>query len=179
MGCVYKARTRDPPTWRAVKAINKKHIQDQHELLHEIDILKSLDHPNIIKMYEIYEDDQQIFIVQEYPSGHHSLCEGGELFQKLMQVDKFSEADAKRIFRQLVEAVYYCHNHRVAHRDLKPENILFLKSDSLDLKLIDFGVSFSWEKSMSGELAAKSKKNFVGTVTLGRFRRTMWLLKFS
>lgn len=94
-----------------------------------------------------------------------------------MRVDKFSEADARRIFRQLVEAVYYCHNHHVAHRDLKPENILFLKSDSLDLKIIDFGVSFAWEKSMSEELTLKSKKNFVGTVSLNLFSLTTSLHK--
>ena len=54
----------------------------------------------------------------------------------------------------------------MAHRDLKPENLLFLKKDKLDLKLIDFGVSFSWEHSMKQELAKKSGKNFVGTVKI-------------
>ena len=68
------------------------------------------------------------------------------------------------IFKQILEAVFYCHHHHIAHRDLKPENILFLRKDSLDLKLVDFGVSFRWNHSMREELTEKSSKNFVGTV---------------
>ena len=81
------------------------------------------------------------------------------------------------MFKQVTEAVYYCHNHKIAHRDLKPENILFTSRDSLDLKLIDFGVSFNWQHSMKEELKENCDKNFVGTVTFKIFRPTTSLHK--
>jgi calcium-dependent protein kinase len=57
----------------------------------------------------------------------------------------FSEEDARNIFTQILEGVSYCHNHKIAHRDLKPENFLFLSKDSMNLKLIDFGLSYRWK----------------------------------
>lgn len=93
-----------------------------------------------------------------------SLCEGGELFEWLVRQKSVTEVVVRRIFRQIVEGVKYCHGHRVAHRDLKPENILFVGGEGLDLKIVDFGVAFEWEKSMRGELLLRSKNNFVGTV---------------
>ena len=67
----------------------------------------------------------------------------------------FSEEDARKIFVQIIEAVSYCHTHKIAHRDLKPENFLFLNKSSLDLKLIDFGLAFRWKEDMRAELAAR------------------------
>jgi serine/threonine protein kinase len=82
----------------------------------------------------------------------------------------FSEFDARRIFRQLLEGVAYCHSHNVAHRDLKPENVLFLAKDALDVKLVDFGLAFEWERDMREELLLRSAKNVVGTVKLSLCR---------
>jgi calcium-dependent protein kinase len=103
----------------------------------EINILKSLDHPNIIKVYEFFKTDRYIYIINE-------LCTGGELFDKIVQVKYFSEAVACHIMRQLLSAVAYCHEKGVIHRDLKPENILIEKSeeknkDFFHIKVIDFG----------------------------------------
>ena len=63
-----------------------------------------------------------------------------------------------------MEAISYCHTHKIAHRDLKPENFLFLNKNTLDLKLIDFGLAYVWDEDMRGELKAKGDKKLVGTV---------------
>ena len=103
----------------------------------EINILKSLDHPNIIKVYEFFKTEKYIYIINE-------LCTGGELFEKIVAVNHFSEAVACNIMRQLLSAVAYCHENGVIHRDLKPENILIENSkeknkDFFHIKIIDFG----------------------------------------
>jgi calcium-dependent protein kinase len=105
----------------------------------EINILKNLDHPNIIKVYEFFKTDKYIYIINE-------LCTGGELFDKIVEVKFFSEVVACNIMRQLLSAVAYCHEKGVIHRDLKPENILIESSEEKDkdffhIKIIDFGTS--------------------------------------
>ena len=77
----------------------------------EINILKNLDHPNIIKVYEFFKTDKYIYIINE-------LCTGGELFDKIVEVKFFSEVVACNIMRQLLSAVAYCHEKGVIHRDL-------------------------------------------------------------
>lgn len=93
-----------------------------------------------------------------------SLCEGGELFDRLDQKGCLSETDARIIFRQMLQAINYMHLNKIAHRDLKPENFLFLKQDSNNIKLIDFGLAKKWEVSLSKQLKAKGDKKIVGTV---------------
>jgi serine/threonine protein kinase len=73
------------------------------------------------------------------------LCEGGELFDRLDSDGNFSEEDARKIFTQIMEALSYCHSHKIAHRDLKPENFMFVDRKSLNLKLIDFGLAYRWK----------------------------------
>jgi calcium-dependent protein kinase len=118
---------------RAVKIIYKQDCspEEQQNIFREVKILKQLDHPNIIKIYEYFSDEKFIFIVTE-------LMQGGELFDRIMDVHHFSERKAAEIFLQILSAVNYLHNHKIVHRDLKPENIL-LEGDSI--KLIDFGTS--------------------------------------
>ena len=107
------------------------------EIIKQINILKTLDHPNIIKIYEFYSTDKYIYIINE-------LCTGGELFNKIVEVKYFTESTACFIMRQLLSAVAYCHEKGVIHRDLKPENILIESSEEKDkeyfhIKIIDFG----------------------------------------
>jgi len=83
---------------------------------------------------------------------YRSLCDGGELFERLEANGNFSESDARTLFRQMVEGISYCHHQHIAHRDLKPENFLFLNKNSMNLKLIDFGLSYQWKDSMKKEI---------------------------
>jgi len=116
----------------------------------EIEILIKLDHPNIIKLYEIFENEKYIYLIME-------LCTGGELFNKIIEKTEngeiFNEREAANYFRQIILAISYCHNKKIAHRDLKPENILLLSNDkNSPIKLIDFGMSkFYKEKNEMSE----------------------------
>ena len=123
----------------ACKKMNKRQITNKARLKTEIDLLRAVDHPNIIKLYDIYEDSIFLYLIMEE-------CLGGEFFDRLAvrakQLNMYTERDAAKIFKQILEAVNYLHAHGVCHRDLKPENILFstIEEDS-PLKLIDFGLS--------------------------------------
>ncbi|PFH35211.1 calcium-dependent protein kinase CDPK2 [Besnoitia besnoiti] len=120
---------------RAAKKIPKCYVEDADRFRQEIEIMKSLDHPNIVRLYETFEDVTDFYLVMEY-------CTGGELFDRLVHQGVFTEALACRIMRQILAAVAYCHAHRVAHRDLKPENFLFLHDNpESPIKLIDFGLA--------------------------------------
>jgi len=72
-----------------------------------------MDHPNIIKLYETFEDSRNVYMITE-------LCTGGELFDKIIQKGFFSEEEARIVFKQMILALNYCHSQQVAHRDLKP-----------------------------------------------------------
>jgi calcium-dependent protein kinase len=124
---------------RAIKIIYKNECSadDQESIFREIKILKQLDHPYIVKVFEYFSDEKFIFIVME-------LVQGGELFDRIMDVHHFSEKKAAEIFQQILSAVNYLHLNKIVHRDLKPENILF---DGESIKLIDFGTSREFESS--------------------------------
>lgn len=83
----------------------------------EIELLKTLDHPHIIKIFEVIDEPARLHIVTE-------LCVGGELFDKIIASKFFTEKQAAYYFRQLLSAISYCHSHGIVHRDLKPENLL-------------------------------------------------------
>ena len=108
--------------------------KEKIRLKYEIDILKNLDHPNIVRLYEVYEDKSSIYLVTE-------LCSGGELFDEIVARHQFSERDAAVVIKQCLSAIAYCHNKKVAHRDLKPENILLDQKSGDMIKVIDFGTS--------------------------------------
>jgi len=79
-----------------------------------------MDHPNILKLYEFFQDHKRYFLVTE-------LCNGGELFERISNEQYFSEQDAANIIKQVLSAINYCHSRNIVHRDLKPENLLLDK----------------------------------------------------
>ena len=128
----------------ACKELQKNELADIDSFNREIDILIKLDHPNIIKLYEVYENEDFIYIVME-------LCNGGELFDIIIKRTEmgnpFTEKEAATIFKQLMSAVSYCHSNKIVHRDLKPENLLLLNNDDdTHIKIIDFGTSLIFKK---------------------------------
>ena len=145
-GRVYKVRHKLSNQYRAMKIIQCKSLSDNisSTINKEINILKNLDHPNIIKVYEFFQSEKYVYIINE-------LCTGGELFDKIVDVKFFSENVASNIMRQLLSAVAYCHENGVIHRDLKPENILIENSEEKDkdffhIKVIDFGTCEIFKK---------------------------------
>jgi calcium-dependent protein kinase len=125
---------------RVVKVINKSVILkgvSESDVITEISILKSMDHPNIIKVFEFFSDKENIYIVKEY-------FNEGDLFNNLTKL-KMSEALISNIMKQIISAVSYLHTKKVLHGDLKLENILIetesMKNDYVDIKLTDFGCS--------------------------------------
>lgn len=141
-GEVLKVTHKTSNNTRAVKVLDKakvKKYDDPNNLLAEIEILKKIDHPNIMKIYEFYQDSKNYYIVME-------LITGKELFDYIIEDEtKFTEVDIASIMKQILSAVCYAHNNKIVHRDLKPENILVVKSNSSDLdfliKVIDWGTA--------------------------------------
>lgn len=126
---------------RAIKSIQKSKVVQPNEaqMFTEVEVLRRMDHPNIVRVHEVVEDDKYYHIVTE-------LCTGGELLARIITQHQFSENVAARYFYQVMTALMYCHEHNIVHRDIKPENILFVddRPDS-PLKIIDFGVSCMFE----------------------------------
>ena len=121
----------------AIKIIHKSKVDENlhNDFLNELMILESLDHPNVIKLLEVYEDDLNYYLVMENLSG-------GDIFQRIEQTKNINERFIAEILYKVISAINYCHSIGVCHRDIKPENILFSdKSVNSDVKIIDFGLS--------------------------------------
>ncbi|KAJ4994441.1 serine threonine protein kinase [Stagonosporopsis vannaccii] len=99
----------------------------------EICIMKLLDHPNIVRLYDIWENRDELYLIMEY-------VEGGELFSYIHEQGGLIEIHVVHIFRQIIAALIYCHRISIHHRDLKPENIL-LDRETMTVKLVDFGMA--------------------------------------
>lgn len=122
---------------RAVKVLKKEAMDEKEQatMLSEINILRSLDHPNILKIFEYFEDEKRFYIVTEY-------IKGGELFDEIISRGKFNEQNAAVLMKHLLSCVAYCHDRDIVHRDLKPENVLLEESKDFDqIKVIDFGTA--------------------------------------
>mmetsp|Transcript_32996 Transcript_32996/g.80202 ORF Transcript_32996/g.80202 Transcript_32996/m.80202 type:complete len:272 (-) Transcript_32996:651-1466(-) len=140
-GTVRKCRDRKTGELFACKTIKKEVVDDPTNLRREIDLLQSVEHPNIIKFQDVYEDEHNIHLVTE-------LCTGGELYDRVLDYAEsdqghFLEEDAAILIRDILDALRYLHDKcHIVHRDLKPENFL-LKDDSPNapIKIIDFGLS--------------------------------------
>ncbi|RZF39750.1 hypothetical protein LSTR_LSTR003411 [Laodelphax striatellus] len=128
------ARHRITKSEVAIKIIDKSQLDavNLEKVYREVDIMKLLDHPHIIKLYQVMETKNMIYIVSEYASQ-------GEIFDYIARHGRMSESGARRKFWQILSAVEYCHNHRVVHRDLKAENLLL--DANMNIKIADFGFS--------------------------------------
>ncbi|KAH8267308.1 hypothetical protein KR018_005193 [Drosophila ironensis] len=119
----------------AIKTIKKCKIEAEADLVRirrEVQIMSSVQHPNIIHIYEVFENREKMVLVMEFAAG-------GELYDYLSERKVLNEEEARRIFRQVATAVYYCHKHKICHRDLKLENILL--DEKGNAKIADFGLS--------------------------------------
>ena len=119
----------------AIKILDKTKIVEKADLeriLREMKMLSELDNEHIIKVYQIYENDSHYLIIMEY-------CEGGELFNYIVEKQRLSENESAYFYYQIIQGVEYIHSQGIAHRDLKPENLLLDKNKKI--KIIDFGLS--------------------------------------
>lgn len=140
----------------AVKSIEKCKIGRLDHLQREIELLRAINHESIIKLVDVFEDNEHVHIVTDKYTG-------GELFDKIIErttpTGCLSEAEAARIIKSTLEAVLYLHKNGCVHRDIKPENILFeSKQEGSPVKLIDFGLSRMHDESREGPM-----RNAVGT----------------
>jgi len=148
-GVVYKAIHKESGAERAVKRIEKSKWcpEENQKILDEFNVLKGLDHPNILKMYELFEEEKHFYIVTE-------ICKGGDLLDELEELEgdtgAFQERDAAILVTQVLSSINYCHKNNIVHRDLKPENILLEQNKALhEIKLIDFGFAVPCDENMT------------------------------
>ncbi|EAL67434.1 myosin light chain kinase [Dictyostelium discoideum AX4] len=134
---VYLGENKQTKQRYAIKVINKSELGKDYEknLKMEVDILKKVNHPNIIALKELFDTPEKLYLVME-------LVTGGELFDKIVEKGSYSEADAANLVKKIVSAVGYLHGLNIVHRDLKPENLLLKsKENHLEVAIADFGLS--------------------------------------
>jgi len=135
---VKKAKNRATGVRYAVKVLSKKKMNEEDKIAMqtEIDILKQVDHPNVVKLIDVFEDERHWCLVME-------LMEGGELFGQILEKEFFSEAEAREACKAIIEALHYCHKQGIVHRDIKPENLLLSSKEMgiSSLKIADFGLA--------------------------------------
>lgn len=142
--CVHK-RTR---LKYAVKEIAKSglplSVVENRGIYKQIQVLKEIDHPCVLRIHEFYEDSYRYFIVMDYYSG-------GDLFDKMIELGKLAEVDCANIIWQILSTLSYLHSKHIIHRDLKPENILLEDSESeISVKIIDFDNVIQSEEPVKG-----------------------------
>ena len=142
-GKVFQVKNKSTNKLYACKKLSKLNIKNLKKLQNEIEVLMKMDHPNIVKLYEVFESQNSLYLIMEE-------CCGGELFDRILHRintnNMYTEREACLLMKQIIGAIEYCHNNGIAHRDLKPENLLYLKEGSEEdnpLKIADFGLSQS------------------------------------
>ena len=142
-GKVFQVKNKSTNKLYACKKLSKLNIKNLQKLQNEIEVLMKMDHPNIVKLYEVFESQNSLYLIMEE-------CCGGELFDRILNRintnNMYTEREACLLMKQIIGAIEYCHNNGIAHRDLKPENLLYLKEGSEEnnpLKIADFGLSQS------------------------------------
>ncbi|XP_062052970.1 serine/threonine-protein kinase SIK2 isoform X1 [Lepus europaeus] len=137
-------RHRITKTEVAIKIIDKSQLDavNLEKIYREVQIMKLLDHPHIIKLYQVMETKSMLYLVTEY-------AKNGEIFDYLANHGRLNESEARRKFWQILSAVDYCHSRKIVHRDLKAENLLL--DNNMNIKIADFGFGNFFK---SGELLA-------------------------
>ena len=143
-GKVFQVKNKSTNKLYACKKLSKLNIKNAKKFQNEIEVLMKMDHPNIVKLYEVFESDNSLYLIMEE-------CYGGELFDRILHRintnNMYTEREACLLMKQIIGAIEYCHNNGITHRDLKPENLLYLKEGSEEdnpLKIADFGLSQSF-----------------------------------
>jgi len=135
---VYQVNNKRSKESFAVKIIRKevlgKDEKQRKRIDREIDILTKVEHPNIVRMYDLIETPNYLYLVME-------LVTGGELFDKIVAKGSYSEKEACLVIKNVVSAIQYLHDHKITHRDLKPENLLCKGGDDTHVMISDFGLS--------------------------------------
>lgn len=140
---VYRVMDKTTKKKYACKEIYIKKIADIVTVKSEIKIMSKIDHPNIVKLYEVFQSNRYLDLIMEE-------CKGGSLIDQLLakidEGESYTEKEVCDIFKQLISAIRYCHSQGICHRDLKPDNLLYLtkKKDS-PIKVTDFGLSIIYE----------------------------------
>ena len=167
-GQVFLVRHRKMNLLRAMKIIPVNSKNEEEKTDEEIELLRQLDHPNIVKIFEYFSDDDKYYLITEY-------CKGGDLFDLIMKKKNFSEMSAAYIMYQIFRALIYCHNsHHLVHRDIKPENIVVFRKNNVgeelyDIKLIDFGISKIFSKmENNNDHKVKGSLNYIAPEVLKR-----------
>lgn len=146
----------------AVKVIDKTKLDEiaKAHLFKEITCMKLVQHPNVVRLYEVIDTKTKLYLVQE-------LGDGGDMYDYIMNHERgLNEEKARHYFRQIVQAIDYCHKLHVVHRDLKPENVIFFKN--LDIaKLTDFGFSNRFSPGQMLETSCGSLAYSAPEVLLG------------
>jgi len=135
---VYRAVHKTSGLNYAMKVIKKSainvDIKTQKRYKTEVDILRSVHHPHIISLTDLYNTKEKLYLVMEFVNG-------GELFDKIVDKGSYSEKDACKVVYKVLDAIQYLHSMNIAHRDLKPENLLLKADDDTHVMLSDFGLS--------------------------------------
>jgi len=124
----------------AVKLIPKKREIDREKLDKEIRIMAKLDHPNVVKLFQTFQDSRYVYLVLE-------MCQGGEVFDRIIKEKHFTEKDAATVMQQVFRGVHYTHSVDIVHRDLKPTNLMLLRQGPIKgntVKVIDYGIAAEW-----------------------------------
>lgn len=134
---VHLARQKTTGIELAVKIVRKKGLDPKYEraLEQEHRILSFMSHPNIIGAYGYFQGKENLYVVLEYLAG-------GELFDRIVKKEVYTEAEARCVVVILLKAIQFCHDRDIVHRDLKPQNLLLARTDDdTDVKIADFGLA--------------------------------------
>ena len=119
----------------AIKIIDKAKVEDMGDITREIEIMQDISHPNVINLFEIFDEPKKMNLVME-------LVTGGELFDRIVAKGSYSEKDAAQCLKELCSALKYLHEKKIVHRDLKPENLLYdSPAEDAKIKVADFGLA--------------------------------------